>query len=217
MSFDVAPGGSPTDDRQFPTAWDPPPRVNTQMRVAKPGIDWLGVAEALFRNRLGWLVSGSLVFAASPLVAWAASIPVEGDPDTVAIGASPAAAVAELSTGGARHGAPARPSTRYGGEPAYRTPAGSATFDRGDGRDGGKGVKDVIATAPGSVHPGDRCHPSYNGCVPIASDVDCIGERVPPGHDDGPAFVSGPLLVTGEDVFELDHNGDLVACYDGDR
>jgi hypothetical protein len=53
--------------------------------------------------------------------------------------------------------------------------------------------------------------------VLVAQDVDCIGPHAREGHHDGPAFVSGPLLVIGNDVYDLDANGDLVACYDGDR
>nr|WP_166981711.1 G5 domain-containing protein [Microbacterium fandaimingii] len=52
------------------------------------------------------------------------------------------------------------------------------------------------------------CHTSYAGvCVPIASDVDCAG-----GSGNGPAYVSGPLRVVGPDVYDLDRDGDGIAC-----
>jgi len=59
------------------------------------------------------------------------------------------------------------------------------------------------AAAPG---PG-RCDPNYDPCVPIASDVDCAG-----GSGDGPAYVSGPVRITGRDVYGLDSNGDGYGC-----
>ena len=51
------------------------------------------------------------------------------------------------------------------------------------------------------------CHPSYQGkCVPITSDVDCIG-----GSGDGPAYV-GRVHVVGPDVYGLDRDGDGIGC-----
>ncbi|MGW9267824.1 G5 domain-containing protein [Microbacterium sp. NPDC055599] len=58
------------------------------------------------------------------------------------------------------------------------------------------------------VQPAAECHSSYAGvCVPIASDVDCDG-----GGGNGPAYVRGPLQVVGPDVYELDRDGDGIAC-----
>jgi hypothetical protein len=51
------------------------------------------------------------------------------------------------------------------------------------------------------------CDPNYSGCVPIASDVDCEG-----GSGNGPAYVSGPVRVTGSDIYDLDRDGDGTAC-----
>ncbi|GAB3618319.1 hypothetical protein GCM10027416_28760 [Okibacterium endophyticum] len=52
------------------------------------------------------------------------------------------------------------------------------------------------------------CHASYAGvCVPIASDVDCAG-----GSGNGPEYVRGPLQVVGTDVYDLDRDGDGIAC-----
>lgn len=58
------------------------------------------------------------------------------------------------------------------------------------------------------VQPANDCHSSYAGvCVPIASDVDCEG-----GSGNGPAYVRGPLRVVGPDVYDLDRDGDGIAC-----
>jgi hypothetical protein len=51
-----------------------------------------------------------------------------------------------------------------------------------------------------------RCHPSYEPCVPNASDVDCLG-----GSADGPAY-TGRVTVVGPDDFNLDPDGDGIGC-----
>lgn len=52
------------------------------------------------------------------------------------------------------------------------------------------------------------CDPNYSGvCVPVASDVDCAG-----GNGNGPEYVSGPVYIVGDDIYELDRDGDGVAC-----
>jgi hypothetical protein len=51
------------------------------------------------------------------------------------------------------------------------------------------------------------CDPNYRGaCVPHTDDVDCAGEGT------GPVFVTGPIRVVGEDVYNLDPDKDGVAC-----
>jgi hypothetical protein len=54
--------------------------------------------------------------------------------------------------------------------------------------------------------PPGNCHPSYDPCVPYASDVDCAG-----GSGNGPAY-TGRVNVIGPDVYDLDRDGDGVAC-----
>ncbi|WP_382306656.1 G5 domain-containing protein [Herbiconiux sp. UC225_62] len=55
---------------------------------------------------------------------------------------------------------------------------------------------------------GGGCDPNYAGaCVPIASDVDCAG-----GSGNGPAYVQGPVQVIGSDIYDLDRDGDGIAC-----
>ncbi|WP_243713107.1 G5 domain-containing protein [Actinomadura sp. 6K520] len=52
------------------------------------------------------------------------------------------------------------------------------------------------------------CDPNYSGaCVPIASDVDCAG-----GSGNGPAYVRGPVRIIGSDIYDLDRDGDGIAC-----
>ncbi|HEV7648141.1 MAG TPA: hypothetical protein VGP26_08275 [Actinophytocola sp.] len=55
--------------------------------------------------------------------------------------------------------------------------------------------------------PAATCDPNYSGCVPVASDVDCAG-----GSGNGPAYVAGPVEVIGSDIYDLDRDGDGVAC-----
>lgn len=52
-----------------------------------------------------------------------------------------------------------------------------------------------------------NCDSNYSGCVPIASDVDCQG-----GSGNGPAYARGPVQVIGYDIYDLDRDGDGVAC-----
>ncbi|CAN3129797.1 Excalibur domain protein [Mycobacterium sp. smrl_JER01] len=72
-----------------------------------------------------------------------------------------------------------------------------------------------LSTAPTSGLHGaplpaqqEPCDPNYSGaCVPIASDVDCAG-----GSGNGPAYVSGPVRVIGSDIYDLDRDGNGIAC-----
>jgi resuscitation-promoting factor RpfB len=59
--------------------------------------------------------------------------------------------------------------------------------------------------------PDDRasrnCTPGYSPCLPPASDYDCAG-----GTGNGPKYAYGPIRVTGSDPYDLDRDGDGVAC-----
>ena len=76
-------------------------------------------------------------------------------------------------------------------------------------------VSDVVTRKPvtkvvvvGTKTADDRsCDPNYDPCVPVASDVDCVD-----GRGNGPAFVDGPIRVTGDDPYDLDRDGDGIAC-----
>jgi hypothetical protein len=54
---------------------------------------------------------------------------------------------------------------------------------------------------------GGKCTPGYRPCLPPASDYDCVG-----GGGDGPRYVQGPVYVTGSDPYNLDGDGDGIAC-----
>ncbi len=62
------------------------------------------------------------------------------------------------------------------------------------------------AEAEPEPEPVSDCDPNYSECVPIASDVDCAG-----GSGDGPAY-TGPVTVTGSDIYDLDSDSDGTAC-----
>lgn len=52
-----------------------------------------------------------------------------------------------------------------------------------------------------------ECDPNYSDCVPVASDVDCAG-----GSGNGPEYVAGPISVIGNDIYDLDRDGNGTAC-----
>ena len=64
------------------------------------------------------------------------------------------------------------------------------------------------APAPVPAPAPQGCDSNYSGaCVPVASDVDCDG-----GSGNGPAYVRGPVIVVGYDIYDLDRDGDGIAC-----
>jgi len=50
------------------------------------------------------------------------------------------------------------------------------------------------------------CHPSYTPCLPITSDVDCVG-----GSGNGPVY-TGRVSVIGPDEYDLDRDGNGIGC-----
>ncbi|WP_395402229.1 hypothetical protein ACHMXB_01675 [Arthrobacter sp. UC242_113] len=70
-------------------------------------------------------------------------------------------------------------------------------------------AQQALVAPPAAAAPApSNCDPNYSGaCVPIASDVDCAG-----GNGNGPAYVQGPVTVTGSDIYRLDSNSDGVGC-----
>ncbi|MEN4476753.1 excalibur domain-containing protein [Mycolicibacterium cosmeticum] len=67
------------------------------------------------------------------------------------------------------------------------------------------GANGLIDGAP--FKQGSNCDQNYSGCVPIASDVDCAG-----GSGNGPEYVQGPINVIGKDIYDLDRDGNGIAC-----
>jgi hypothetical protein len=80
--------------------------------------------------------------------------------------------------------------------------------DQGVGNPHGTEVIDAAST---TLMPG--CHPSYGGCLPIVSDIDCVRDR----GSDGPIYQGLSVLVLGVDDYDLDRDGDGLACEPGDR
>lgn len=63
-------------------------------------------------------------------------------------------------------------------------------------------------TSTGTYVARSNCDPNYSGaCVPIASDVDCLG-----GSGNGPAYIKGPVIVIGSDIYGLDRDGNGIGC-----
>jgi hypothetical protein len=70
------------------------------------------------------------------------------------------------------------------------------------------GSKEAVVVPPPAPEPAGDCDSNYaDACVPIASDVDCAG-----GSGNGPAYVNGPVRIVGSDVYDLDRDGDGIAC-----
>jgi lamin tail-like protein len=72
-----------------------------------------------------------------------------------------------------------------------------------------EGTERTSTAEPPPPPPPPRCDPNYKGaCLdPEASDYDCTG-----GEGDGPEYVEGPIAIVGEDHFDLDGDGDGIAC-----
>lgn len=61
--------------------------------------------------------------------------------------------------------------------------------------------------APAPAQPG-TCDSNYaDACVPVDSDVDCAG-----GSGNGPSYFNGIARVVGSDIYDLDRDGDGLAC-----
>ncbi|HCB07139.1 MAG TPA: hypothetical protein DEQ43_23300 [Nocardioides bacterium] len=60
---------------------------------------------------------------------------------------------------------------------------------------------------PVAAAPTQNCTPGYRPCLAPASDYDCAG-----GTGDGPKYANGPIYVEGSDPYDLDRDGDGVAC-----
>lgn len=77
-------------------------------------------------------------------------------------------------------------------------------------------VKMVTTRPPGGNGSGDNggggggnCTPGYSPCLPPKPDYDCAG-----GGGNGPGYANGPIQVTGSDPYDLDSDGDGIACED---
>jgi hypothetical protein len=148
------------------------------------------------RLRLGWLAAG-----VAGVAAVAAILAVVFAPDTAE------------TAGGTRAAGPVPVGPGAAGEPApasSATPRASATTAPTSSTTPLPTTSDAAEPAPPRTSrpaPAAACDPNYRGaCVPVARDVDCAGTG------NGPAFVTGPVQVVGEDVYRLDPNKDGVGC-----
>ena len=68
-----------------------------------------------------------------------------------------------------------------------------------------------VAPRPAAA-PASGCHPEYSGaCLPPnSSDVDCAS-----GSGNGPDYAEGPFQITGSDPYDLDRDGNGIACENG--
>ncbi|MFI0448678.1 G5 domain-containing protein [Actinomadura sp. 6N118] len=102
---------------------------------------------------------------------------------------------------------------RTRGVPGVKTLTFQVTFING-AQSAKKLMRQVVSKKPITqvivvgTKQASQCDPNYSGaCVPIASDVDCEG-----GSGNGPAYVDGPVRVIGTDIYDLDRDGDGIAC-----
>jgi endonuclease YncB( thermonuclease family) len=65
---------------------------------------------------------------------------------------------------------------------------------------------DPPSQPPSRPRPPANCQ-GYDPCLTPGPDVDCAG-----GSGDGPRYVNGPVYVNGDDPYDLDRDGDGVAC-----
>jgi hypothetical protein len=72
----------------------------------------------------------------------------------------------------------------------------------------GTRVPPPVVAEPEPAPENNGCDSNYaDACVPIAEDVDCAG-----GSGNGPAYVEGPVRIVGNDIYDLDNDGDGIAC-----
>lgn len=81
-----------------------------------------------------------------------------------------------------------------------QSPAGTARAKPGSS------ITIVISSVIRTVVPTQNCTAGYDPCLTPASDYDCAG-----GSGDGPKY-TGFVYVTGYDPYDLDADGDGVAC-----
>lgn len=68
-------------------------------------------------------------------------------------------------------------------------------------------VSKVVAPPPPPAPTASNCTAGYQPCLAPASDYDCAG-----GSGDGPGYAYGPVYISGSDPYDLDSDGDGVAC-----
>ena len=120
------------------------------------------------------------------------------------IGQAKSAAVSRLQSAGFK--VTVSTETRSSGKDGVvlsQTPAGSARARPGSP------IAVVISSLVRPVAPAvpQNCTPGYTPCLTPSSDYDCAG-----GSGNGPSYAVGPIHVTGSDPYDLDAEGDGIAC-----
>ena len=141
--------------------------------------------------------------SALPSAAAAPAVPAAVEPSPETTSAVPVAAAVEPA---ARSTAQARPPAPATSKPTTSKPTTSKPTTSKPAQHPGP-FKPAPEPEPKSEPKSSGCDPNYSGCVPIASDVDCEG-----GSGNGPAYVSGPVRVTGTDRYGLDDDEDGIGC-----
>ncbi|MCB1485917.1 MAG: hypothetical protein KDJ88_00505 [Bauldia sp.] len=67
----------------------------------------------------------------------------------------------------------------------------------------------IFAASPAVA--ASACHPSYEPCIAVASDADCIPPPDQETWGNGPIY-SGRVLVIGPDDYELDRDHNGIGC-----
>ena len=178
----------------------PAPQATTRRRsrrllgVSAAVVGVLVLASALGNGSRDEVPAGNS--SALPSAAAAPAVPAAVEPSPGTTSAVPVAAAVEPA---ARSTAQARPPA-----PATSKPTASKSTTS-------KPAPRTVQAAPEPEPKSERkslgCDSNYDGCVPIASDVDCEG-----GSGNGPAYVSGPVRVTGTDRYGLDNDKDGIGC-----
>jgi resuscitation-promoting factor RpfB len=178
-------------------------RARSRLRRADLGVriverpSWRRVGVVLGQK----LQAGSKVTAGKTIVLLVAK-PMPSVPGV--LGQPTKAAIAALRRAGFRIATTTQAvTTGAGGLVMSQTPAGTVQAAPGDV------VNLVISRRVPSVAPPapTNCTPGYSPCLAPASDYDCAG-----GSGDGPQYASGPIYVTGSDPYDLDSEGDGIAC-----
>lgn len=207
-----APAPRPPDsgrpDPRRPDSGRPAPRPGRGPRGGRRSPS--GPPGRLPRGARPWLVGGGVV---ALLIAVAAGIDSRSTaPEVPVVVAAPASTTRS-----------APPSTSTGptttGPSTVAAPTPSDVPDLPDVTEAPVAVPPAAATRAPEPAPERRAEPepeaagssgcdaNYGGCVPVANDVDCEG-----GSGNGPAYVAGPVRVTGSDVYGLDADDDGVGC-----
>ena len=184
-------------------------RSHAQRQLRAVGLVVLDVRQVPSAEPRGTVLGMSRRAGASVLtgsgVILTVAVPYPRVPDVV--GRSEAAAVSRLREAGFK--VSVSRETRTSGEDGVvlsQNPAGSSRAKPGSTI--AIVVSSVIRTvSPPPPPPPSNCTPGYDPCLTPASDYDCAG-----GSGNGPAYADGPIYVTGSDPYDLDSDGDGVAC-----